>query len=267
LSVRATGHPVWNRARAIAVGHALEARAPPATCSTPCPVLRCSCALRYQPYPRATQLHQGESLFASPSLAPASLAVHRCNAEYTKPVSSSIRRFSPRFTTAAAPSYHPHPSSLRRNLPQTGDRREELPEASQGRPPSTSMAPRCGQCTSNSEQVCRHLPELGTGVVLLSDPQAKLLDGLRHPAPPAYSCPSAPSWRLSPGESPTAPLPQFECPPSRHSPRPAPSTGLAAGCRNRPVPPPPERHGRAPLLLQWAASPWWPAHFGLGLAS
>jgi hypothetical protein len=105
LSVRATGHPVWNRARAITVGHALEARAPPATCSTPCPVLRCSRALRYHPYPRATQLHRGESLFASPSLAPASLAVHRCNAEYTTPVSSSIRRFSPRFTTAAAPSY------------------------------------------------------------------------------------------------------------------------------------------------------------------
>jgi hypothetical protein len=28
-----------------------------------------------------------------------------------------------------------------------------------------------------------------------------------------------------------------------------------------------ERHGWAPLLLQWAASPWWLAHVGLGLAS
>jgi hypothetical protein len=49
-----------------------------------------------------------------------------------------------------------------RNLPQTIDRREELPEASRGHPPSTSAAPHCGQHASDFEPACRHLPELGT---------------------------------------------------------------------------------------------------------
>jgi hypothetical protein len=47
------------------------------------------------------------------------IALFRClcftSAECATPVSSSIRRFSLRFTAATASSYHPHPSSLRRN--------------------------------------------------------------------------------------------------------------------------------------------------------
>jgi hypothetical protein len=45
LSVGATGHPVWNRARATAAGHASKARAPPATRSMPCSALHCPHAL------------------------------------------------------------------------------------------------------------------------------------------------------------------------------------------------------------------------------
>jgi hypothetical protein len=146
------------------------------------------------------------------------------------------------------------PSSLRcppprsKNLPQIAHRREEPPEASRGCPSSASVAPHCGQRASDSEPDCRHLPKMGTGTVLLSEPPAKLLESLRRPAPLAYSHPSAPSWRLNPGESPTAPPPQIECPPSRHPPRPAPSTGLAAGCRNRPVPPPLSAMGELPCF-------------------
>jgi hypothetical protein len=100
--------------------------------------------------------------------------------------------------------------------------------------------PCCGQRASEFKPVCRHLPKLSTGIVLLSEPPAKLLDGLRRPAPPAYSRPSAPSWRATHGESPTAPPPQIKCPPSRQPPDPPPPpVSLSAGqispasCRRR----------------------------------
>jgi hypothetical protein len=160
-------------------------------------------------------------------------------------------------------------SALRDAAPQAGHRVARRPVNRHHRPllrpvtngsppPELPRAPPRAPLSPVSVRPGQHLPELGTGVVLLSDPQAKLLNGLRRPAPLAYSRPSVPSWRLSPGESPTAPLPQIECPPSQHPPRPTPTTGLAAGHQNRPEPPPPERHERAPLLLQWAASPWRP---------
>jgi hypothetical protein len=79
---------------------------------------------------------------------------------------SSSRSFAARLCSFAVALLLRHseklpPSSLRqwasqsRNLPQTVDHREELPEASRGRPPSASAAPRCGQRTSDSEPVCR----------------------------------------------------------------------------------------------------------------
>jgi hypothetical protein len=144
------------------------------------------------------------------------------------------------------------PSSLRcppprsRNLPQIAHRREEPPEASRGRTPSASAVPRCGQHASDSEPVCRHLPKLGTGTVLLSDPPAKLLHGLRHSAPPAYSRPSAPSWRLNPGESPTAHHLKSSVHPAGILPDPPspPVSLLAVGIGRC-------RHHRAP----WASSP------------
>jgi hypothetical protein len=43
------------------------------------------------------------------------------SAERTTPVSSSIRRFSLRFTAAASPSYPPHPSSLRRSTGRSSE--------------------------------------------------------------------------------------------------------------------------------------------------
>jgi hypothetical protein len=92
------------------------------------------------------------------------------------------------------------PSSLRRPPPpRRAARSKPRP------PPSASAMPRCGQCASESEPVCHHLPKLNTEIVLLSEPPAKILDGLRRPAPPAYSRPSVPSWRATHGESPTAP--------------------------------------------------------------
>jgi hypothetical protein len=218
------------RVRAIAAGHAPEARAPPAMRSTPCSALRCPRALAVLIHCRRWAIIEANP-FSPPceALLPASaplLPLCFCA------TSRSCRRQASVNGRRRAGTF-PKPSTAVNSCP----------EASRGHPPSASAVPHCGQRASDSEPVCCHLPELGTGAVLLSDPQDKLLDGLRRPAPPAYSRPSAPLWRLSPGESPTAPPPQFKCPPSWHPPRPAPSTSLTAGCRNRPVPPPPERHG------------------------
>jgi hypothetical protein len=69
LSVRATGHPVWNRARATAAGHAPEARAPPATRSAPWR-LCCPCALtKTRPYLLEAEAKKPFSSSHSPSLA------------------------------------------------------------------------------------------------------------------------------------------------------------------------------------------------------
>jgi hypothetical protein len=226
----AHGYRLPARVRATAAGHAPEARVPPDTRSTPCSTLRCPRALVVFIHCRPWAIIEANT-FSPPSeaLLPASaplLPLCFCATlrSYRRQASVNGRRKAGTF---------PKPSTTVNSCP----------EASRGHPPSASAAPRYGQRASDSEPVCHHLPELGTGAVLLSDPQAKLLDGLRRPAPPAYSRLSTPLWRLSPGESPTAPPPQFKCPSSRHPTRPAPSTGLTAGCRNRPVPPPPELHG------------------------
>jgi hypothetical protein len=215
-------------------------------CCLPCrALLRCRCYLPACHYgPLLPPLLSTVALLLPP--LPLIAALLLCHSEKLPP--SSLRRPSPRS----------------KNLPQNAHHREELLEASRGRSPSASAVPRCGQHASESEPVYRHLPKLITGIVLLSEPPAKLLDGLRREAPPAYSRPSTPSWRLNPGESPTAPPPQIECPPSRHPPRPTPSIGLTAGCLNRPVPPPPSAmdelpcfcsglpvHGGRPILV-WA---------------
>jgi hypothetical protein len=69
LSVRATGHLVWNRARATATGHASEARAPPTTRSAPWR-LCCLCALtKTRPYLLEAEAKKPFSSSHSPSLA------------------------------------------------------------------------------------------------------------------------------------------------------------------------------------------------------
>jgi hypothetical protein len=68
LSVRATGHLVWNRARATAAGHAPEARAPPATRSASWR-LCCPCALtKTRPYLLEAEAKNPFSPSHSPSL-------------------------------------------------------------------------------------------------------------------------------------------------------------------------------------------------------
>jgi hypothetical protein len=172
------------------------------------------------------------------SLSTSFLYLYFASTECTTPVSSSIRCSSALHDAAPQAG---HRVACR---PVNRHHRPLLRPVTNGfPPPELPQAPPCTPLPPASVRPGRHLPELGTGAVLLSNPQGKLLDGLRRPAPPAYSRLSMPSWRLSPSESPTAPPPQIECPPRWHPPRPAPSTGLAAGHRNRPEPPPPERHG------------------------
>jgi hypothetical protein len=99
--------------------------------------------------------------------------------------------------------------------------------------------------TPVSAQSNHHLHWLHPCIAPLHDYFAGHLNPSTGPAPPTYSRPSAPSWRATHGESPTAPPPQIKCPPSRQAPRPAPPpVSLSAG---RISPASRRRRGRNPL--------------------
>jgi hypothetical protein len=68
LSVRATAHPVWNRARATAAGHASEARAPPATRLARVASVLPMCADQDSPYLLEAEAKKPFSSSDSPSL-------------------------------------------------------------------------------------------------------------------------------------------------------------------------------------------------------
>jgi hypothetical protein len=133
------------------------------------------------------------------SLSASFLCLYFTSAERTTLVSSSFCRS---FALRDAAPQADHRVARR---PVNQHRRPLLwPVTNGSPPPELPRAPPRAPLPLVSVRPGRHLPELGTGAVLLSDPQAKLLDDLRHPAPSAYSRLSAPSWMLSPGESPTA---------------------------------------------------------------
>jgi hypothetical protein len=218
LLVRATGHPVWNRACATAAGHAPEARAPPATRSTPWR-LCCPCALTKnrlicsKPRPRSlSPLHTHHlSLYSAIELPRSSapgadelpIQAGCCRPRVPRVTAEQILPSSERSDGRRAPC----------ELPATAfHRREDVTGDSRVQPRN-----RCPSTTLSS----------GVAPQYSTTPPTPPDDPLTVVSPP----PRCAAMDRSPGEPPSSPDPSNRAP---TPPQSFPSGFPASPCRQRP---------------------------------
>jgi hypothetical protein len=181
--------------------------------------------LQYRPRPhfcRCPYLVQEHDEKAKPTLLPS-------------PSPSQMPLLYPSLTPPpSCPDEPPHRASTREETPRAHVAVELEPSQAKlsavGNPQtepgvirsSAATPPLRRSAASDPEPIFPHLPELATGVVLLYDLHAKVLDGMRSQAPPASSRPNAPPWTDLPVSFLSFPLPQIASPPRLDPPRPIP---------------------------------------------
>jgi hypothetical protein len=235
LSVRATGHPVWNRARTTAAGHAPEARAPPAARSAPWR-LCCPCKLTKtrlicsKPRPRSlSPLHTHHlSLYSAAELP-------RSSAPGTDELPIQAGCCCPRVPHVAAEQILPSPERIDGWCP----------------PVSSPLPPSIAARTS------RGTAESGHGTGALRPPRAPSSHHSTRQLHQPHRMTHSPSFHRHQGAPPWTDLPM--------SPRPPPTPQIGPPLRHgasRPVSPPPraasDRNQRPPSQAGLQGQFGWP---------